>query len=65
LLKGARRNGYQTELWALRRIAEVIEKHFGITYDPSSVWHILRRMGWSFQKPERKAREQNPEAVAK
>jgi len=64
LLKGARRHGYLTELWTLRRIAEVIEKHFGIDYDPSSVWHILQRMGWSCQKPENKAREQNPEAVA-
>lgn len=64
LLKGPRKHGSPTELWTLQRIAEVIESHFGIAYDPSSVWHILRRMGWSCQKPERKAREQNPEAVA-
>jgi len=64
LLKGPGKHGYLTELWTLQRIAEVIEKHFGIAYDPSSVWHILHRMGWSCQKPESKAREQNPEAVA-
>ena len=64
LLKGARRNGYPTELWTLRRIAEVIEKHFGITYDPSSVWHLLQRMGWSCQKPEKRARERDEEAIA-
>lgn len=64
LLKGPRKQGYLTELWTLRRIAEVIEKHFGIVYDLSSVWHLLQRMGWSCQKPESKAREQNPEAVA-
>ena len=64
LLKGARQNGYRTELWTLRRIAEVIEKHFGITYDPSSVWHILQRMGWSCQKPEKRARERDQEALA-
>jgi len=64
LLKGAGKNGYRTELWTLRRIAEVIEKHFGITYDPSSVWHILRRMGWSCQKPEKRARERDEEAIA-
>jgi transposase len=63
LLKGPGKHGYRTELWTLQRIAEVIEKHFGIAYDPSSVWHILHRMGWSCQKPESKAREQNPEAV--
>lgn len=64
LLKGPRKHGYLTDLWTLQRIAEVIDKHFGIAYDPSSVWHILQRMGWSCQKPENKAREQNPEAVA-
>jgi transposase len=64
LLKGPRKHGYPTELWTLGRIAEVIEKQLGIDYDPSSVWHILQRMGWSCQKPESKAREQNPEAVA-
>ena len=64
LLKGPRKHGYPTELWTLGRIAEVIEKQLGIDYDPSSVWHILQRMGWSCQKPENKAREQNPEAVA-
>jgi transposase len=64
LPKGARQNGYPTELWTLRRIAEVIARHFGITYDPSSVWHILQRMGWSCQKPEKRARERDEEAVA-
>jgi transposase len=65
LLKGARVHGYPTELWTLPRVAQVIEKHFGVSYDPSSVWHVLRRMGWSCQKPERRARERNEEAVAR
>lgn len=64
LLKGARKNGYPTELWTLGRIAEVIEKHFGIAYDPSSVWHLLHRMGWSCQKPEKRARERDAQAIA-
>jgi transposase len=64
LLKGARRNGYATELWTLRRVVEVIERHFGILYELSSVWHILRAMGWSCQKPERRARERDEKAVA-
>jgi len=64
LLKGARQNGYPTELWTLRRIAEVIQRHFGITYDLSSVWHLLRRMGWSCQKPQRRARQRDEQAIA-
>jgi len=64
LLKGARRNGYATELWTLHRVAEVIERHFAIRYELSSVWHILRGMGWSCQKPERRARERDEKAIA-
>lgn len=64
LLKGARKNGYSTELWTLKRVAQVIEKHFGIEYDLSSIWHILKGLGWSCQKPERRARECNEDAVA-
>ncbi len=65
LLKGARRQGYRTELWTLPRIAEVIERRFGVTYDASSVWHILRKMDWSCQKPERRARERDEERIAR
>ncbi len=65
LLKGARKQGYRTELWTLPRIAEVIQRRFGETYDPSSVWHILRKMDWSCQKPERRARERDEERIAR
>ena len=64
LLKGARKNGYPTELWTLQRVAEVIEKQFDIVYDASSVWHILKAMGWSCQKPEKRARERDEQNIA-
>ena len=61
LLKGARKAGYSTELWTCPRVAEVIEQTFGVTYHPDHVWHILRKLGWSCQKPERRARERKDE----
>lgn len=63
LLRGPRKNGYATDLWTLPRIAELIEHHFGVRYDPSGVWHVMNRMGWSAQKPERRARERDEDAV--
>lgn len=63
LLQGARAHGYPTELWTLKRVAALIQKHFGVTYDPSGVWHVLRRMSWSCQKPERRARERDEAAI--
>lgn len=64
LKRGARKNGYATELWTLERVAEVIEKHFDVSYHPGHVWRVLRSLGWTSQKPERRARERNEEAIA-
>ena len=58
LERGPRRHGYRTELWTLKRVAEVIRKHFGVRYDPSGVWHVLRQDG--LELPE--ARTSSPPA---
>jgi len=63
LLKGPRHHGYSTELWTLERVAEVIAVDFGVQYHPGHVWKILRAMAWSCQKPERRARERDEEAI--
>ena len=55
--------GFPTDLWSLARIAQVIERHFGVRYHPGHVWKILRAMNWSPQKPERRARERDEEAI--
>jgi transposase len=64
LLQGPRKHGYATALWTCPRVAELIERAFGVRYDPSGVWHLLTRMGWSAQKPERRARERDEQAIA-
>lgn len=63
LLQGPTRHGFATDLWTLPRIAKLIQQTFGVHYDPSGVWHVLVRMGWSCQKPERRARERDEEAI--
>jgi len=63
LLQGPRKHGYGTELWTLARVAQLIAVKFGVEYHPSAVWHILRAMGWTCQKPERRARERDESAI--
>ena len=66
LLKGARANGFPTDLWTLARVAEVIESLTGISYSESGVWKILRqRMNWSRQRPARRALERDDEAIVR
>lgn len=65
LLKGARAHGYPNDLWSLRRVAEVIDAVTGVSYHPNHVWRILHdKLGWSCQRPARRAVERNDEAVA-
>jgi transposase len=64
LLKGPMAYGYPDQLWTLKRIAKVIQQEFGVEYHFCNVWKLLRTMGWSCQKPERVAREQDQRAVA-
>jgi transposase len=63
LRQGARTQGFGTELWTLPRVAQVIERVTGVHYHPGHVWRVLRQMGWTLQRPARKARERNEEAI--
>jgi transposase len=65
LSKGPRGNGFATELWTLARLATVIETVTGVSYSTTQTWWILReRLGWSRQRPARKALEGAQEAIA-
>jgi transposase len=66
LLAGAMANGFDTDLWTLERVAVVIAQLTGVRYHPGHVWVILRRrLGWSLQRPERRASERDEEAIAR
>ncbi len=65
LTKGPRANGFATEMWTLARVAEVIETVTGVRYGQTQTWTILReRLGWSRQRPARRAVERDDEAIA-
>src|SRR5947209_16044697 len=66
LVKGAKAHGWHNELWTAARVARLIERHFRIRYHPEHVRKILkRRLGWTSQKPKRKARERDDKEVAR
>jgi len=64
LLAGPLAAGFKTDLWTLRRMAKIIKRLFGITYHPGHVWKILIELGWSCQKPERRATQRDEKAIA-
>ena len=65
LLQGPAAYGWKTELWTLERVATVITITTGVQYHIGHVWKILRQLGWSWQKPARRASERDEEAIAR
>jgi transposase len=64
LLAGARASGFDNDLWTLARVAKVIEQRTGVAHHPGHVWRLLRGLGWSVQRPARRASERDDAAVA-
>ena len=64
LLEGATASGFVGELWTLDRIGAVIERLTGVRHHPAHVWALLRyRLGWSVQRPVRRAAERDQDAL--
>jgi transposase len=64
LLKGAIAHGHPTDLWTTTRIARLIRRKFGVRYHGDHVGRLMHHIGWSHQKPERRALERDEEAIA-
>lgn len=64
LERGAEAHGFRGERWTRSRVGRVIFKEFGVQYSPQQVGNILRKIGWSRQKPRTKASQRNEEAIA-
>jgi len=64
LSQGPAAHGWANQLWTTARVAAVIRKHFNRGFHHDHVGRFLRkRLGWSVQKPERRARERNEAAI--
>lgn len=57
LLEGAMASGFPTQLWTTARISEVIRRKFRVEYHPDHVGRLMHRLGWSHQKPQKRALE--------
>lgn len=63
LVKGPRACGFQTQVWTLPRIRDLVEKTFGVRYHWAHLSRLLRGLGFSPQKPQRRATERDEAAI--
>ena len=59
LVEGAAAHGWPSDLWTTKRVAELIERTFGVRYHLHHVGKILRELGFTWKKPRRVAREKD------
>jgi transposase len=59
LLKGARAYGIDADLWTLSRVGKVISSITGHSYGVSGVWYVMKGLGWSVQRPAKRAAERD------
>ena len=55
--------GFRTNLWTCRRVAEVVRQRFGVEYHPDHVGRILHALGFTQQKPQRRATQRDEVAI--
>jgi transposase len=63
LAKGAEAYGFRGDMWTARRVAEVIERTFGVRYHRDHVGRLLREAGWSRQQPIERATQRDEVAI--
>ncbi len=64
LARGAEAYGFVGDVWTTPRVAAVIEREFGVRYHPAHVSRLLRAVGWSVQRPIRRATQRDEAAIA-
>lgn len=63
ILAGASRHGFSGDFWNLKRLTIGVKRWTNIEYEERSIWHVLKRLGFSCQKPIKRARERDEKTI--
>ena len=59
LVKGAKAAGFPSDLWTCPRVRQLIARQFGVRYHVDHIGRLLHSLGWTPQKPLRRAVERD------
>ena len=57
ILQKPTEHGFGTELWTIKRVGVVIKRLHGVKFGQTQIWRILGSLGFSPQKPNKRAIE--------
>ncbi|MDQ0836064.1 transposase [Streptomyces achromogenes] len=61
--RGPLAHGWADQRWTLAGIKTLIGRLFRVSYTVEGTWRLLKRHGWSWQQPTRRAIERDDDAV--
>lgn len=61
--KGPAAHGFEDQRWTLVRVQVVLRRRLRASLSVATVWRLLKRHGWSWQAPARRAPERDEHAV--
>lgn len=64
LQKGPVAAGFLSQLWTGPRVAELIEREFGVTYHANYLPALLRSLGMTVQRPKSRPTERDEKVIA-
>lgn len=63
LAQGAQAFGFKGDVWTGARVAKLIQSHFNVSYHKNYIPTLLKSLNWTPQKPVKKAKQRNQEAI--
>ena len=63
LERGAESFGFRGDLWTCSRVGKVIQSEFLVQYHPAHISRILKDLGWTPQKPIKRAKQRQEAEV--
>ncbi|ALP00046.1 transposase [Streptomyces hygroscopicus subsp. limoneus] len=63
LERGPLVHGWADQRWTLARVKTLIGRLFHVSYTVEGTWRLLKRQGWSWQQPARRAIERDDDAA--
>lgn len=64
ILKGPLAHGYDTDLWTINRLRDVLKKTTKAAFGPTRTWIVVRELGFTPQKPSLRDIERDEKAIA-
>ncbi|MEM9685947.1 MAG: winged helix-turn-helix domain-containing protein [Bacteroidota bacterium] len=65
LVQGALVYGFETDNWTRERIATLIRDKFSVSYHPAHISRLMRKIGFSLQKPKTRSYRKDDLQVSK